>query len=140
MSPFPEGHYITLVAHQQCLTLNDHRFGAAITVSPLGAISSEHEWYIARGPAGRTITLKNLRFGKYIEFEGEPQYNKIVVVMDTPTEWDPIYMGEPGIHKLKPVGGEEVLCLGISPEPCSLGKSVSLPWSGLVKQSHSVFN
>ncbi|KAG8740930.1 hypothetical protein FRC10_003545 [Ceratobasidium sp. 414] len=95
---FPNGRCIILVAHELCLTLNDHRSGAAITVLPPSGIPGEQEWHIARTSNGM-ITLKNLRFGKYMGFEQEPQYNKMVVAMNTPTEFDVIDMGEPGIYK-----------------------------------------
>ncbi|MFB7615616.1 hypothetical protein [Kitasatospora sp. NPDC056181] len=84
MAPIPNGPYGIAKRGEQCLTLQEEK--APVVVLPPTGQPGEQEWNVVRLSNGN-VTIKNLRHGTYLSFDGVPEINKMLRGSSQATEW-----------------------------------------------------
>lgn len=113
MAPVPNGVYALTRQNEQLLTLPDGSSSPgtpAVLLPPTGN-PGEQEWEV-QGVSNGNVTIRNLRGGTYLGFDGDPKPNSMVEGRPEAREWVLYQSGEPfAFHVVVPGGpvdGEEL--------------------------------
>ncbi|MFE4600760.1 hypothetical protein ACFRKE_07855 [Kitasatospora indigofera] len=101
-APIPNGPYGIAKRGEQLLTLNDSK-APAVVLPPTGQ-PGEQEWHVESLSNGN-VTIKNLRHGTYLSFDGVPEINKMLRGSSQATEWQLRQSAEPRTFHVVVPGG-----------------------------------
>ncbi|GGO93122.1 RICIN domain-containing protein [Wenjunlia tyrosinilytica] len=113
MAPVPNGLYTIARPGEQLLTLEGGSAEPktpALLLPPTGS-PGEQEWSL-EGLTNGNCTIRNLKSGTYLGFDGDPEVNKPVGGFTEPCEWALYQSSQPRTFHLVvpggPVDGEEL--------------------------------
>ncbi|MBP0454513.1 hypothetical protein J5Y04_34040 [Kitasatospora sp. RG8] len=102
MAPIPNGPYGIAKRGEQYLTLQDEK--APVVVLPPTGQPGEQEWHV-EGLSNGNVTIKSLRHGTYLSFDGVPEINKMLRGSSQATEWQLRQSAEPFMFHVVVPGG-----------------------------------
>ncbi len=106
MAPVPNGVYAISRPNEQLLTLlgGAREPGAQVVVLPPTGNPGEQEWQV-EGLSNGNVTIRNLRSGTYLGYDGAPEKMKLLGGFEEPREWALRQSSEPFTFHIVVPGG-----------------------------------